>query len=204
MATESNSADADSKDKRYILLDGHHRLEILRDLGHKEIWCEIWEVSQKQADILLATLNRLRGVDDTKKRARLVNKLWEEYDGDTELLASLLPESEKSLESFLKIADREVDDVLNELDTDRGLLTSRLSQVVDEGAAEKMANLYSAGFDDRMKLTFVFGNEMDYFKAVQYFSMKADVNKLMELLYEKREVEPSVAKAMEDKVVDGK
>ena len=204
MATESNSAGADSKDKRYILLDGHHRLEILRDLGHKEIWCEIWEVSQKQADILLATLNRLRGVDDTKKRARLVNKLWEEYDGDTELLASLLPESEKSLESFLKIADREVDDVLNELDTDRGLLTSRLSQVVDEGAAEKMANLYSAGFDDRMKLTFVFGNEMDYFKAVQYFSMKADVNKLMELLYEKREVEPSVAKAMEDKVVDGK
>src|SRR3990167_3047740 len=156
MATESNSANADSKDKRYILLDGHNRLEILRDLGHKEIWCEIWEVSQKQADVLLATLNRLRGIDDTKKRARLVGKLFEEYDGDMELLSRLLPESEESLESFLKIAEREVDDVLKELDTDRGLLTSRLSQVVDKDAAEKMANLYASGFDDKMKLTFIF------------------------------------------------
>lgn len=179
----------DSKDKRYILLDGHHRLAILKDLSHTEAWCEIWEVSAQQADILLATLNRLRGVDDTQKRARLVNKLWEEYDGDMELLARLLPESEKSLESFLKIADREVEDVLKELDTDRGLLTSRLAQVVDQDAAEKMANLYSAGFDDKMKLTFVFKNEIDYYRAMEFFGRKPDVEKLMEIVYEIREGE---------------
>src|SRR3990172_88373 len=66
----------------YILLDGHHRLEILKDLGHKEAWCEVWELDNKQANLVLATLNRLRGVDDVNKRSKLIGKLFEDFEGD--------------------------------------------------------------------------------------------------------------------------
>ncbi len=106
-----------------------------------------------------------------------------------DLLGRLLPDSERSLESFLKIADREVEDVLDELDNDRGIIEQRLSQVVDEDMAKKMADFYGSSFEDKMRITFVFENEIDYYRAIQYFGRKPDVNKLMSFVYEQKEKE---------------
>src|SRR5438093_6217138 len=43
---------------KYEILDGHHRAEVLRELGHTEARCDVWEVDDHEAKLLLATLNR--------------------------------------------------------------------------------------------------------------------------------------------------
>src|SRR5688572_22465461 len=47
-----------SEEGRFQVLDGHHRLLVLRDLGHAEARCDIWDVNDREAKLLLATLNR--------------------------------------------------------------------------------------------------------------------------------------------------
>src|SRR5882672_5731216 len=44
---------------KYQVLDGHHRVAILRDLGHTQARCDVWDVNDREARLLLATLNRL-------------------------------------------------------------------------------------------------------------------------------------------------
>src|SRR6266705_1499678 len=43
---------------KYQVLDGHHRIAVLRDLGHTEVRCDVWQVDDREAKLLLATLNR--------------------------------------------------------------------------------------------------------------------------------------------------
>src|SRR3989475_12882153 len=83
---------------KYQVLDGHHRVAVLRDLGHAEARCDVWEVDDREAKLLLATLNRLQGQDQPRKRALLLHELLGETSaGD---LAGLLPESEKQIEEL--------------------------------------------------------------------------------------------------------
>ena len=82
----------------YQVLDGHHRVEILRELGHTEIRCDIWSVDDREARLLLATLNRLQGQDLPIRRAQLLHELLGEMSLDD--LAGLLPETDKQLEEL--------------------------------------------------------------------------------------------------------
>jgi len=87
---------------RYQILNGHHRAEVLRGLGHTRARCDVWEVDDDEARLLLATLNRLEGRDDPRERARLVARLAE---GRTaEELARLLPEPPDAVERLLRLA----------------------------------------------------------------------------------------------------
>jgi ParB/RepB/Spo0J family partition protein len=85
----------------YEVLNGHHRREALRRLGRTEASCVVWEVSDAQALMLLATLNRLTGRDDLLRRARLLEQLHRR--GDPESLAARLPEGRKKLEKLLTL-----------------------------------------------------------------------------------------------------
>ena len=85
------------KDK-FEILDGHHRVKVLEDLGHREARCDIWEVSDREAKLLLATLNRLQGQDIPMRRAQLLHELLGEMNLDD--LAGLLPETDKQLEEL--------------------------------------------------------------------------------------------------------
>lgn len=87
-----------SVERKYQVLDGHHRLGVLRELGHNEARCDVWEVGDREAKILVATLNRLEGQDQPLKRAELVHALLAEISVPD--LASLLPESEGELEEL--------------------------------------------------------------------------------------------------------
>jgi len=60
---------------KYQVLDGHHRVAVLRDLGHTEARCDVWQVDDREAKLLLATLNRLQGQDQPLRRAELVHEL---------------------------------------------------------------------------------------------------------------------------------
>lgn len=82
----------------YQVLDGHHRVAVLRDLGHTEARCDVWEVNDREARLLLATLNRLQGQDQPRRRAELVHELLAEMSLAD--LGGLLPESDRQLEEL--------------------------------------------------------------------------------------------------------
>jgi hypothetical protein len=87
---------------RYQILNGHHRAEVLRQLGHTHARCDVWLVGDDDARLLLATLNRLEGRDDPGARARLVARLAEgRLAAD---LARLLPEPPDAIERLLKLS----------------------------------------------------------------------------------------------------
>lgn len=83
---------------KYQVLDGHHRIEILRELGHADARSDVWQVDDREAKLLLATLNRLQGQDVPIRRAELLHELLGEMSIDD--LAGLLPETDKQLEEL--------------------------------------------------------------------------------------------------------
>src|SRR2546422_8362532 len=83
---------------KYQVLDGHHRVAVLRDLGHTEARCDVWQADDREAKLLLATLNRLQGQDQPRKRAELIHELLGEMSLDD--LAGLLPESDRQIEEL--------------------------------------------------------------------------------------------------------
>jgi ParB-like chromosome segregation protein Spo0J len=90
----------------YELLDGHHRLEVLRRVGQERARCEVWTgVDDDEARLLLATLNRLEGVDDPVKRGRLLGRLLERRERTD--VKELLPDSVERLERLLALGSED-------------------------------------------------------------------------------------------------
>lgn len=85
--------------ERYQLLDGHHRVRALRELGRATVRGVVWDVDEDQALVLLATLNRLSGEDDPRKRGQVVAALRERHDWAE--LADRLPERVEQLKALL-------------------------------------------------------------------------------------------------------
>lgn len=91
----------------YQLLNGHHRLQVLREIGHQAVRCDVWDVDDQEALLLLATLNRLQGGDDPMLRGRLLDALAAARSGGNQTLADLvreLPEDRSALEKALSLA----------------------------------------------------------------------------------------------------
>ena len=86
----------------YQILNGHHRAEVLRQLGHTHARCDVWAVDDAEARLLLATLNRLEGRDDPAARARLVAHLAEGRSAAD--LARLLPEPPDAVERLVALS----------------------------------------------------------------------------------------------------
>jgi len=94
---------------KFQVLDGHHRVAILRELGHREARCDVWEVDDREARLLLATLNRLQGQDLPIRRAQLIHELLGDMRADD--LAGLLPETDKQLEELHALLEFPADEV---------------------------------------------------------------------------------------------
>jgi ParB-like chromosome segregation protein Spo0J len=139
---------------RFEILDGHHRVGVLRELGYRECCCDIWMVSDKEAKVLLATLNRLQGQDQPLKRAQLIHELLGEMSMDD--LAGLLPETDKQLEelhALLEFPAEEVAALLEEqADAAEKVLPRVLTFVVtpeQEELIEQAVELASDGVPGR-------------------------------------------------------
>ena len=94
---------------KFQVLDGHHRVAILRGLGHREARVDVWQVDDREAKLLLATLNRLQGQDQPLRRAELIHELLGEMSVDD--LAGLLPETDKQLEELHALLEFPADEV---------------------------------------------------------------------------------------------
>jgi ParB-like chromosome segregation protein Spo0J len=90
----------------FEIINGHHRVQALRELGESYADCIEWEVDDDQARILLATLNRLGGKDRLDAKISLIKNLSEKFDSRE--LAKILPDTKavieklKSIESQIK------------------------------------------------------------------------------------------------------
>lgn len=88
---------------KHQILDGHHRVAALRKLGEAAVRCVVWDVGDEEALTLLATLNRLQGQDDPKRRAALLQELASLPGVDLKALHEKLPEDRAGLQALLKL-----------------------------------------------------------------------------------------------------
>ncbi len=111
------------KKGHYIVVDGHHRLMVIKDLGWKSAPCQVEAMTEEDAGLLLLTLNRLRGTDIPKKRAELIESLVPVFSLDQ--LAELLPETKDDIEGLLALLAQD----------DNALEKALQEQMADEAAS---------------------------------------------------------------------
>ena len=85
----------------FQIINGHHRVKALEQLGHKEADCVVWDVDDEQTAILLTTLNRLGGSDVPAKKIELLKKLTQRMKAAQ--LAKLLPQTAKQIERLTNL-----------------------------------------------------------------------------------------------------
>ncbi|MHC4132312.1 MAG: ParB/RepB/Spo0J family partition protein [Planctomycetota bacterium] len=90
----------------YQVINGHHRLKALEELGYRECDCVVWEVDDEETEILLLTLNRLGGRDKLSEKLRVLKRL-NKVHGVKEL-GRLLPQSAKQIERLVDLKKPEV------------------------------------------------------------------------------------------------
>ena len=94
-------------------LDGKHRGDVLKALGHVDALCYVWPCDDATALLLLATLNRLEGEDLPAKRADLLSQLMDAQPGLR--LAELLPEDDAAIKDALSLLAVDTESLLREL-----------------------------------------------------------------------------------------
>lgn len=83
----------------FEILNGHHRITVLKALGYEGADCVVWRVDDDEALLLLATLNRLSGSDDVHKKSALLKKLNQRFS--TNELSKMLADGTKIIERLL-------------------------------------------------------------------------------------------------------
>lgn len=89
----------------YQLINGHHRAEVLREMGAGEAACVVWELTDAETLWMLATVNRVCGEDVPGKRLELLKAVAEGMGGGglgLGGLAEILPEDEEALGRMLR------------------------------------------------------------------------------------------------------
>ena len=130
---------------KYQVLDGHHRVAILRGLGHKEVRCDVWDVSDREAKLLLATLNRLEGQDLPIRRAALIHELL----GEMNLvdLSGLLPETDKQLEELHSLLEFPAEEIAALLEAEAEESEKTLPQVISFVVTPEQAETISQAIE---------------------------------------------------------
>jgi len=86
---------------KFEVLNGHARLDVLREIGVTSAKCDIWEVNDSRARLFLAILNKLRGSEVPELRMSLLLKLLQEVP--REQLVAHLPETASYLEQLERL-----------------------------------------------------------------------------------------------------
>lgn len=85
----------------FQIINGHHRWQVLKELGYKTADVTVWDIDDHEADILLATLNRLGGRDDIEKKLALLERLNKKLAARE--LAKILPQTAKQIERLTSL-----------------------------------------------------------------------------------------------------
>jgi ParB-like chromosome segregation protein Spo0J len=153
-----------SKPDTFIIIDGHARVQIFKELGWEEVFCQVWKVSEKDARLAMATLNRLRGTDVPYKRAELIEELTE-LISPTEL-AELIPETETQIQDLLSLLAQDtaaMEKALKaEMEREEKALPLPLTFMLtaeEHEIWEKAHDAFANGMTDRSKVLIVICNK---------------------------------------------
>jgi len=80
----------------FEIINGHYRRQALRQLGYETVDAVVWDLEDAEADILLCTLNRLKGSDVLAKKLDLLKTLSRRTEARE--LAKLLPFTRPQIE----------------------------------------------------------------------------------------------------------
>jgi hypothetical protein len=86
---------------RFQIINGYHRWQALRQLGYKRADVIVWDVDDDQADVLLATLNRLGGSDELSKKISLLKKLSKKMNARE--LSKLIPQTPGQIKRLVNL-----------------------------------------------------------------------------------------------------
>ena len=93
----SNSQNSE-RGTQYEIINGHHRVKALKQLGYTNVDICVWDTDDRQTDILLGTLNRLGGCDALEKKLALINRLSDTMEAKE--LSQLLPLTSGQIERY--------------------------------------------------------------------------------------------------------
>ena len=82
----------------FQIINGHNRRLVLRQLGYETVDAVVWDLDDAEADILLCTLNRLKGSDVLAKKLTLLERL--NRNTEARELARLLPYTRSQIEKL--------------------------------------------------------------------------------------------------------
>jgi hypothetical protein len=85
----------------FQIINGHNRCKALQQLGYETVDALVWEVDDAEADILLCSLNRLRGSDVLAKKRALLRRI--NCNMHTREMAKLLPFTRSQIEKLKNI-----------------------------------------------------------------------------------------------------
>jgi hypothetical protein len=88
--------------KCFQIINGHHRWQVLKELGYKTAEAVVWDIDDKETDIMLATLNRLTGSDILDKKLVLLKRLSNSLK--TADLAKFLPQTANQIKRLTKFS----------------------------------------------------------------------------------------------------
>lgn len=87
----------------YQIINGHHRCQALKQLGHKTADVVVWNIDDQQTNIFLITLNRLQGSDKLGKKLDLLKKLKSEIKPAE--LAKFLPQNKAQIDKLTSLEE---------------------------------------------------------------------------------------------------
>lgn len=90
----------------YQILNGHHRVRALKQLGRTRADCVVFHADDAQALVYLATLNRLSGRDNVMMKARLIETLCRRTSSRE--LARSLGDSVRTIEKLAAFAGQQM------------------------------------------------------------------------------------------------
>ena len=130
---------------KFQVLDGHHRVGILRELGYADARCDVWDVDDREAKLLLATLNRLEGQDQPLRRAELLHALLGEW-GPSDL-AGLLPETEGEILDLHSLLEFPAEEIAEKLAQEAAEREKTLPVVIHFVVSHEQAELIDSAIE---------------------------------------------------------
>lgn len=86
------------KEDSFQIINGHHRCRALKQLGYKAVDAIVWDVDDVEANVLLCSLNRLKGSDVLDKKLSLLDII--NRDMSAREMAKQLPFTRSQIEKL--------------------------------------------------------------------------------------------------------